>query len=657
VTVLSHGFWQRRFGGDPKVLGRDILLDGRPYTIVGVMPRRFQFFERYVALWVPAAMTAEELANRGAHYLTVVARLKPGVAVAGAQADLEAVAGRIATAFPDHGFHPFALPLREQLVGGARRPLLVLVLATVSVLLVTCANLAGLLLARARSRGREIAVRTALGATGSRIVRQLLTESVTLAALGAVPALAVASWSLSALQQLVPEGVALSIDPALDIRALAGAAALSVLAGLLFGLTPALQAVRRDLNEGLRQGARGATAGDPHRLRNALVVSQVAATLVLLVGAGLLGKTLYRLRYADLGLQPKKVLTLRTRLADPRYDDQARRTAFYEGVLARVAAIPGVVSAGYSTSVPLEWKGGTNGFEPEGFYDRRRTYDAVHRQVSADYLRTMGIPLRRGRFFERTDGPESPRVVIVNEAMAREYWPGLDPLGRRLLLGRPSGKQWATIVGIVGDVRQMGLDAPAKPEMYFPHAQIQDQPWFAPRDLVVRTAGDPMALVPPVKQAIHSVDPDQPVSNIRTFDEVLDEEVAPRRVGAAVVAAFAAVALLLASLGVYGVLSNFVADQTAEIGVRLALGAGRRDILRLVLGQGLTLALAGVGLGGLSALALTRLVSSLLYGVEPADPATFLGATLLLSALALLACYFPARRALAIDAMSAMRCE
>jgi predicted permease len=380
---------------------------------------------------------------------------------------------------------------------------------------------------------------------------------------------------------------------------------------------------------------------------------------MLLVGAGLLGQTLYRLRYADLGLRPERLLTVRTVLpVFTKYREAPRRAAFYEDVLDRVRRIPGVVSAGYSTSVPLEWRGGTNGFVPDGPVDPARTYDANHRQVSTDYLPTMGIPLRRGRFFERTDGERSLPVAIVNETMARQYWPGQDAVGKRFRVGRDDAAPWITIVGVVGDVRQMGLDAPVKAEMYFPYAQVDGQPWFAPRDLAVRSAAvEPLTLVPAVKAAIHAIDPEQAVANVRTFDEVLDEDVVQRRLGASLVAAFAALALLLASLGVYGVLSYFVAQHTSEIGVRVALGASRRDILSLVLGKGMGLAVAGVALGLVGALALTRLVSSLLYGVGAADPATFAGAASLLASLALLACYLPARRAMKVDPMVAIRCE
>jgi putative ABC transport system permease protein len=662
VAVLSHGLWQGRFGRDPGLVGRDIILNGEKYAVIGVMPKSFQFMESYVGLWVPAALSAEDLANHGAHYLTVIARTKPGVTAREADADVATIATRISRDFPAgaRGLRAYVLPLREQLVGDARRPLLLLSLAIVAVLLIACANIAGLLLARAASRVREIAVRTALGAQRGRIVRQLLTESVLLSALGVVPGLLVAVWTLSFLEQLVPAGLTLWLHPTLDARAVVCALALSLSTGLLFGLAPALQTSRIDVNEPLRRGGRTSTDTGPRRLRSALVVTEIAATLVLLVGAGLLAQTLYRMRYVDLGLQPERLLTLRTVLPSQKYGELPRRAAFYEQVLERVAHLPGVVAAGYSTSVPLEWKGGTSGFFPEGIArpEPGLSYDANHRQVSADFLRTMGVPLRRGRFFDRTDRGESRPVAIVNETMARQYWPEQDAVGKRFKIGDPDSKvPWVTIVGIVGDVRQMGLDAPVKAEMYLPYSQITNQPWFAPRDLVVRTNLEPMSVVAAIKHEIAAVDPEQAVSNIRSLDDILDEEVVQRRLGATLLAAFAVLALLLASLGIYGILSYFVAQHTPEIGVRVALGATGGDILRLVLGRGMTLVLIGVGLGWLGGLALTRLMSSLLFGISATDPATFAFAALLLTALALLACYLPARRAVKVDPTIAMRYE
>lgn len=661
VAMLSHGLWQGRFGGDAGIVGREILLDGAKYSVIGVMPRGFQFMDPLVGVWVPAALTAEELANHGTHYLHTVARLKPGVGIAQADADVKAIAARISKDYPDGAreLKSFVLPLREQLVGDVRKPLLLLSLAIGAVLLIACANIAGLLLARAASRLREIAVRTALGAARGRIVRQLLTESVLLAALGVVPGFVVAFWSLAFLEQLVPPSLVLAVHPTLDGRALFVAVAVSILAGVLFGLVPALQTARVDTIEPLRQGRSGGHAG-PRRLRDALVVAEVAATLVLVVGAGLLGQALYQMRYVNLGLRPDGLLTLRTVLPEQSYGEGARRAAFYEGVLEGVRGLPGVVAAGYGTSVPLEWKGGTNGFTPEGFTrpEPGLSYDANDRQVSVDFLKAMGIPLLRGRALEARDRADTLPVVLVNETMARQYWPGQEAVGKRFKLGDPgSDIPWLTIVGVVGDVRQMGLDTPAKAEFYMPYAQADDQPWFAPRDLVVRTSVAPMSLVAGVKQKIAAVDPLQAVSSIRSFDEILDEEVLQRRLGASLFVAFAALALLLASLGIYGILSYFVAQHTPEIGVRLALGATGGDIQRLVLGRGLRLALAGVALGTLLSVALTRLLSSLLFRISATDPATFAGAAALLTALALLASWVPARRALRVDPTVAMRAE
>jgi putative ABC transport system permease protein len=661
VAVISHGLWQGRFGGDAGIVGRDILLDGAKYAVLGVMPRGFQFMEGDIGLWVPAALTAEELTNHGSHYLNTVARLKPGVSLAQADADVKAIAARISKDYPDGAreLKSFVLPLREQLVGDARKPLLLLSLAIAAVLMIACANIAGLLLARAASRLREIAVRTALGAQRGRIVRQLLTESVLLSVLGVLPGLVGAFWALVFLEQLVPPSLVLAVHPALDARALLVAVVLSVATGVLFGLVPALQTARVDTIEPLRQGRSAGHAG-PRRLRDALVVAEVAATLVLVVGAGLLGQALYQMRYVNLGLRPEGLLTLRTVLPEQKYGEGSRRAAFYEEVLDGVRAMPGVVAAGYSTSVPLEWKGGTNGFTPEGVSrpEPGLSYDANDRQVSVDFLKAMGIPLVRGRALERTDRAESLRVALVNETMARQYWPGQDAIGKRFKLGDPdTDVPWVTIVGVVGDVRQMGLDTPAKAEMYLPYSQADDQPWFAPRDLAVRTSVAPMSLVAGVKQKIAAADPEQAVSNVRSFDEILDEEVLQRRLGASLFTAFAALALLLACLGIYGILSYFVAQHTPEIGVRLALGASSADIQKLILGRGLRLALTGVALGSLGAFALTRLLSSLLFGVSATDPTTFAAAAALLTTLALLASYVPARRALRVDPTVAMRAE
>ncbi|HVI71368.1 MAG TPA: ABC transporter permease, partial [Pyrinomonadaceae bacterium] len=667
--LLSHSLWQSRYGGDPNILNRDILLNGEKHSVVGVMPPSFQFLEREVRLWVPIAFDQEEMTNRGGHYLNVVARLKPGVAIQQAQADMNAVQSRIVKDHPEETFDgklgAIVMPMREQLVGQTRSSLLVLLVAVAFVLLIACANVAGLLLARAVARRREIALRVALGASRLRVVRQLLTESLLLATVAGVLGSILAYWSFTFLQGLVPPEMALLTSLKLDTRILAFTLLISIVTGIIFGLVPALQSANIDLNDALKQSSTRTTSTG--RLRNGLIVSEVALSLVLLVGAGLLIQTLFQLFRQYAVLEPEKVLTVRTVLprqssgnTPGKYSEPQRRNNFYQQVLDRVEKLPGVVSAGYTTSVPLRWKGGSSGFYPEGIREPipGMAYDATHRQVTTDYLKTMNIPLRQGRYFTQADNEQSMPVAIVNEQMARQYWPGENALGRRFKIGGPdSDLPWTTIVGIVADVRQMGIDEPVKAEMYLPNRQITHNPWFIPRDLAIRTTGDPMSLVGLVRQAIREVDPDQPVSNIATMADVLGEEAAQRRMGMIMLVAFAGLALLLASLGIYGVLAYFVTQHTNEIGVRLALGATPRNILFLVLKKGMGLTLLGVVIGVVASFALTRLMSSLLFGVKASDPLTFVAVPLLLAAVALLACAIPARRATKVDPMVALRYE
>ncbi|MBA3256405.1 MAG: ABC transporter permease [Pyrinomonadaceae bacterium] len=666
VVMLSYSLWQQRYGGDRGVVGRELLLNGEKYTVVGVMPAGFQFMESRIGLWVPIAFTSETLTQRGSHYLIVVARTKPGVTLAQANADIHTIQQRIARDHPDQAgrLSAFVMPLREQLAGDVRRPLLVLLVAVGFVLMIACANIANLSLSRAASRRREIAVRAALGASRVHIVRQLLVESLLLATAGGVCGLVLASWSFAFLQRLIPDGLALSTKLTLDLPVLGFTLLLALLTAVVFGLVPAFQASKTDLNEALKQGGgrTGLNAGG-NRLRSIMVVTEVALALVLLVGAGLLIQTFLKLRDQYSGLRPENVLTLRTVLPRSKYPEQPQRAAFYKQVLERVKSLPGVVSAGYATSIPLAWKGGTSGFFPEGRTVERASaeglsYDANHRQVSADYLKTMGIPLLRGRSISDGDDERALPVAIINETMARQYWPGEDAIGKRFKLGDPEDDiPWITIVGVAGDVRQMGVDEPVKAEMYIPYRQIKDQQWYAPRDLVIRTAVDPLSIVAAARNEIHKVDPAQPISNIRTMDEVLGEETASRRLGMTVLTIFAALALLLATLGIYGVVAYFVVQHTQEIGVRVALGAQRRDILGLVLGKGMTLTLLGVGIGLGVAFALTRLMASLLYGVGTTDPLTYATIALLLTAVAFVACYLPARRATKVDPMVALTYE
>jgi predicted permease len=492
------------------------------------------------------------------------------------------------------------------------------------------------------------------------VVRQLLTESALLALAGGVAGTLLALWSFAFLRRLVPPSMSLATSLDLDARALGFTLLVSLLTATLFGLAPALQASKFAPGETLKQGGRaGGVGGASRRLRGAFVVAEVALSLVLLVGAGLLIQSLNKLRGQYQGLRPDNVLTLRTVLPQNRYSEHAQRESFYDNVLGRVRALPGVVSAGYTTTVPLTWMGGTSGVTIEGRAPAPGLgNDATHRQVAGDYLQALGVPVKAGRYLEETDGPRSLPVVVVNEAMARTYWPGDTAVGKRFKVGGPaSPRPWLTIVGVVGDVRQMGLDAPVKPEMYLPYRQVDYQPWFAPAYLVIRTSVEPESVAAAVRREVHAVDPEQPVSNVQTMAEILGEEAQQRQTGMTLLAVFAGVALLLASLGIYGVLSFYVVQHTQEIGVRLALGAQPRTILALVLRRGMRLALTGVGLGVAGALALTRFIQSQLFGVSAADPLTYAGLALLLATVALLACLLPARRATKVDPMVALRYE
>ena len=662
-VILSHGLWQSRYGGDSAILNRNIQLNGESYTVVGVMPAGFEFGG--ARLWTPLALPQQQLTDRSGHNLEVVARLKPDVTAEQADADLDAITARIAAAYPDDaaGMRADVVPLRDELVGGARRPLTLLLGAVGLVLLIACANTAGMLLSRAAARRREIAVRCALGAGRLRIVRQLLTESLLLGAAGGLLGLLFAVWSFAFLRQLVPAGMQSATELQLDAPVLLFTLLVSLLAGLGFGLAPAVQASRTDLNDALKSSsARAGFGGRSRRLRDAFVVSQVALSLVLLVGAGLLVKTLSKLRGQYDELRPESVLTVRTQLSDEKYKEHARRTDFYERVLARVRALPGVEAAGYTTAVPLAWKGGMNGLLLEGKQPTPGlAWNAMHRQATPDYFRAIGIRVKEGRAFADSDNETGLPVAVINETMARLYWPGEGVVGRRFKVAPPGGRDdgsrpWLTIVGVVADVRQMGADAPVKSEMYIPQRQAALHPFHAPRDLVVRASAEPLGLVSAVRDAVREADAAQPMT-VRTMGEVLGRETAQRSLGAALLISFAALALLLAALGIYGVLAYFVTQHVPEIGVRLALGARPADILGLVLRRGMTLALVGLALGLAASYALTRLMEGLLFGVSATDPLTYAAVAAVIAAVALAACLVPARRAMKIDPMEALRYE
>ena len=662
VAIISHNLWQNRYGADPAILNRNILLNDEPYTVIGVMPADFQFGESYINLWAPIAFTSKEMANHGDHYLNVVGRMKSGVTVEQANADIRAIMKRIGERFPDAAgqLGVTVVGLHEQLVGRMGQVLWLLLGAVAFVLLIACANIAGLLLSRSAVRQKELAVRAALGAGRWAIVRQLLTEGVLLSGIGGALGVLLAGWTFALLKQLVPSEMSRSVVLEMDARVLLFALVVSLLAGVLFSLIPAWQASKVDLSATLKQGGNaGAGVSEQRRLLNVFVVGELALALVLVVGAGLLIQTLYRLQSHYFPLQAESVLTVRTALPENRYREHAKRAAFYDQVLARVQSLPGVVSAGYSTTVPLEWAGGANGITIEGrAAESGASWNANHRQISAAYLQTMRIALRAGRYFAEQDTDQSQPVAVINETMAKQYWPNENPIGKRFKNG-PANSQhpWLSIVGVVADVRQMGVDKPVKAEMYFPYRQIKSHAFFAPRDLVVRTTVEPTSLVASVREAVRAVDPAQPLANIRTLDAVLGEHTEMRRGGMLLLTGFAALALLLALLGIYGVLSYFVTQHTREIGIRLALGAQTQDVFTLVLKRGLMLAGIGVAIGLTASLALSRFIRSLLFEVSSADPLTFAAVAALLLAVAALACWIPARRATKVDPMIALRCE
>jgi putative ABC transport system permease protein len=660
VVILSYPLWQGRFGGRADIVGRDILLDGQAQRVIGVMPRGFQLLDDSIALWTPLGLTAEDLVNRNTHYLTVIGRSKPGVTLGEAQADIETIMARLARDYPESvGLGVVVQPLHRQLTGDFRTPLIMLQVAVALVLVICCSNVANLFLLRATARRREIAMRSSLGASRWRIVRQQLIESLLVAAAGGALGSLLAWWSRAFLTQMVPAGMNLYTPLEFDWGVLAFVSVTCLLTAVAVGLMPALRAAAVDLSESMKADGGHSNLVEQNRLQNTMVVAQIALALVVLVGAGLMVRTVHELEDQYAGLRPSSVLTLATDLPRSKYDEPQKRRSFYDEVLARVGSLPEVQSVAYTTSVPLDWQGGTTSVNLEGRpIEPGVIYDANHRQVSSAYLATMGIPLLRGRHFDERDRLEAEPVAIVNETMARQFWPGEDAIGKRFKLRRPEPDEpWRVVVGVAGDVRQMGTDAPTKAEMYLPYSQMTSAPSFAARSLVIRTSGDPVRIVAAVRREIRAVDPDQPLSDIRTMADIIDKETAPRRVGTTLSSAFAVLALALASIGIYGILSFFVAQQTRQIGVRLALGAQPRAVLSLVLRKGLVLTLAGVAIGLAASLALTRLMQNLLFGVSAFDPLTFAAVAVVLTIVALAACALPARRAAKVDPLVALRYE
>jgi putative ABC transport system permease protein len=659
VVVLSHGLWQRRFGGDPQIAGQKITLNGNPYMIVGVMPPGFKHplpgMRLPVEVWAPLGLDPAKTGRRS-DFLGVIARLKPGVVIEQARAEMNALMGRLETQYPNtnRGWGVIVLPLLERFVGELRPTLYLLLAAVGFLLLIACANVANLLLARATVRQREVAIRSALGAGRWRIVRQLLTESALLSLLGGAVGLLLAKWGMDALIGASPATIPRLGEVSLDWRVLGAAFGVSLVTGVIFGLLPALQAANPHLNEALKEGGRGsADTARGKRVRSALVVAEVALALTLLIGAGLLLRSFARLQHVNPGYNAENVLSVGISIPAARYKEGPQVVDFYERLLGQISTMPGAQSAGLVDALPLAG-GSYLSFAVEGrALQPTDQPDAEYRIVSPGYFKAMDIPLIRGRLLSEQDHAQSPFATVISKTMARRYWPNEDPLGKRINLGNPQTSPWRTIVGIVGDIRNEGLNAEPNPQMYASFTQ-------APRhslSLVVRGMGDPMGLVAGVRSSVAGLDRDLPLYNVRTLKQMVAESLGRERFGLLLIAIFAGLALLLAGVGVYGVLAYSVTQRTHEIGVRLALGASRRDVLRLIAGQGMKLVLVGVSIGLLAAFALTRLMTGLLYGVSPTDTVTFVSVSALLAVVALAACYVPARRATKVDPMVALRCE
>jgi putative ABC transport system permease protein len=662
VVMLEHGLWERRFGSDRAIVGRTIQLSGRPYEVMGVMPAGFQYPDD-ATLWLPLAPVEpykQIMESRGSFWLNVIGRLRAGTTQAAAQTEMDTIARRLEQQYPDsNGGQGVRLTaLHDEIVGDVRRALLVLLGAVGCVLLIACANVANLLLTRATARHKEIAIRTALGAARLRIVRQLLTESLVLALAGAAAGLLLATWGVAALQEAAPTNIPRLTSITIDLPVLLFTLIVALATGLVFGVAPAWQSASASQSEALKEGGRsGGEGARGRRVRNALAVVEVAVALVLLVGAGLLARSFAAIARTDLGFNPHNVLALTIELPRQKYGDDQRIVQFYQQLNDRLSALPGVRSVGIGSSVLLGRLPGSSTLAVEG---RPVARDAVNIPVPYDtvtngYFATLGIPLTRGRLFGPEDTATAPTRVLVNEAFVRRFFPSEEPIGKRVTFNNPQDTniQWLTIAGVVADTRRGGIDRPLWAELYFSLRQAPD----SRLTVLVRTAGDPIAVARAAQEQVWAIDPGQPVASVRTLDELVARVQANRRFTMMMLGVFALVALTLAAVGIYGVIAYSTAQRTQEIGIRVALGAARADVLRMVLSDGLRIAVLGSVIGIGVAAAMSRLLSGLLFGVSPHDPVTFLALPPALLIVAALASWLPARRALAVEPITALRAE
>lgn len=671
IVVISERLWRRRFNSDPQLVGTQLSINGRSFTVVGIMPSNFEFplplfgvqggiFAERADIWKPIAFTKQELESRGSRSYGVIGRLKPGVTVAQAQAEADTIVANWHPLFPDNyepatKFGATIYPLHNLVIGGMRPALMILLGAVAVVLLIACANLTTMLLARAGAREREFAIRLALGAGRTQLVRQMLSESILLALVGGSAGVVLAVWGLDLLRSIGAQTVPRIAEVNLDLRVLLVTLGTAVVTGIIIGLIPALASGKPELTEALKEGGRGSTSGlRRNRLRNALVVAEVALALVLLVGASLLLKSFVRLQNVHPGFEPKNILTMEVALPLLKYPRGKPVADFYAEATRRVKALPGVEAAAFTTILPLSGTNSDSSFAIEG---RDPTAEKVYpdeeiRGITPEYFSVLKVPLLQGRFFNEGDQFEGPGVIIVNSAFAKKWFPTQEAVGKRITFNDPRKPdvKWLTIVGVVGDMRHRGLDLDPKPEYYFAHNQNP----YRGMILTVRSAQDPRSLTSAIRREISGLDPDLPAANVRTLEQVTADSIAPRRLSVVLIGVFAAVALVLASVGIYGVMSFLVVQRTHEIGVRMALGAQRADVLRLVLGRAAKLVFIGTAVGLLLGVFSNQALRALLYNVGAFDLMTFVTVTVALAAVSLLASYIPARRATQADPMIAL---